>query len=355
MADGRKNARRGRPLTLEDVARRAGVSAGTVSRALSRQGRVGPATRARVLRLVEQMGYRPNVLAQTLAGGKSRIIGMIVSNLANPFFLDIFYALEAEAHRHDLEVMVANTDYRPQRLVAALQAMLARRIAGLAVVVSEMDPAATALVTAAGVPVALYDASAAGENLVCVKTDYGKGMRRMVEYLCSIGHRRMAFIGHHPRLEPLHDRRHAFVQAMKAHSIQAESILAAGHDSPAGGYAATRQVLASGFRPSAVVCVNDFMALGAIKAVRDSGLDVPGDVSVTGYDDIGLAAFAQPALTTVRVPRTRVAHLIYQALTGRPEDTPAGGRDIVIEPELLLRDSTAPASSTPFERHVRSA
>ena len=353
MAGGRNDARRRGPLTLEDVAHRAEVSAGTVSRALSQQGRVSPATRARILRLVEKMGYRPNVHAQTLAGGRSRTLGMIVSNLANPFFLDIFDALEAEARRHGLEVMVANTDYRPQRLAAALEAMLARRIAGLAVIVSEMDPAATALVTDAGVPVALYDASATGENLMCVRTDYGKGMRRMVEFLFSVGHRRLAFVGHHPRLEPLHDRRHAFVQAMKAHSPHAESVITAGHDSPAGGYQATRQVLASGFRPSAVVCVNDFMALGAIKAVRDSGLDVPGDVSVTGYDDIGLAAFAQPALTTVHVPRTRIAHLIYQALTARPEGTSVGDRDIIIEPELLLRDSTAPAASTPFERPAR--
>ena len=169
-----------------------------------------------------------------------------------------------------------------------------------------------------------------------------------------MGHRRMAFVGHHPRLEPLHDRRHAFLQAMKAHSAQAELVIAAGHDSPAGGYKATRQMLASGFRPSAVVCVNDFMALGALKAVQDSGWDVPGDVSVTGYDDIGLAAFTQPALTTVHVPRTRIAHLVFQALTGGPEDTSAGGRDIVIEPELLLRDSTAPASPTPLERDARA-
>jgi LacI family transcriptional regulator len=355
MASAERETRRNGPPTLEDVARRAGVSAGTVSRALSQQGRVGAATRARILRLVEQMGYRPNVHAQTLAGGKSHILGMIVSNLANPFFLDIFNVLEAEAHRHELEVMVANTDYRPQRLVAALEAMLARRIAGLAVVVSEMDPAARALVSAAGIPVALYDASVSGENLVCVRTDYGKGMRRMVEYLCSIGHRRMAFVGHHTRLEPLHDRRHAFVRATKAYSSQAESVVAAGHDSPAGGYQAARQVLASGFRPSAIVCVNDFMALGAIKAVRDCGLGVPGDVSVTGYDDIGLAAFTQPALTTVHVPRTRIAHLIYHALTSQSEGNSAGSRDIVIDPDLLVRDSTAPAPSTPYATATQSA
>ena len=136
---------------------------------------------------------------------------------------------------------------------------------------------------------------------------------------------------------------------------EVEHSIAAGTDSPDGGREAARLLLGSGSQPTAILCVNDFMAIGVLRALREAHLRVPEDVSVVGFDNIGLAAFTQPALTTVHVPRTRIAHLIYHALTSQSEGNSAGSRDIVIDPDLLVRDSTAPAPSTPYAMATQSA
>ena len=329
-------------MTLQEVAKRAQVSPATVSRVLNGSGKVREAARARVLAAVEELGYRPNIHARTLARGRSRSLGLIVSNLRNPFFLDIFQTLEADAHRKGYEVIAANTDYRPAQLLTHVRLMQARGLAGLAVIVSEMEPTLVAGLSDGRIPVVLYDVGAPARRCAKIRTDYGRGTRRVVEYLCSLGHRRLGFVGHHTQLAPLQVRQLSFLEAVRDYCGDAACAAAvASEDSPAGGLQATRQLFASGFEPTAIVCVNDFVALGVIKALADMGLAVPADVSVVGCDDISLSQFASPALTTINVPRERVGHLVSAALMPDGELSPLWGRETVIEPELIIRDSTA--------------
>lgn len=330
-------------MTLEEVARRAGVSPSTVSRVLNNTGRVSESTRTRVLKIAKALKYRPDLHARTLAGGASRTLGLIVSNLQNPFFLDIFRVVEADALRAGYAVVVANTDYRPQQLTSAAQWMLGHRVAGLALVVSEREPALFEDLAAEGLPVVFYDVGSPAPNVTNVKTDYYRGMQRVVEYLHALGHRRMAFVDHHADLQPLRERGRSFRRAVERFSNGMEAAEAHGNDSPAGGYRATLNLLDSGFTPSAILCVNDFMALGVLRALRERGISVPRDVSVVGHDNIGLSEYAMPALTTVDVPRDRIAQAITAALL--PSRAPAGdaAREIVFHPELIVRDSTGPA------------
>ncbi|MGA2609614.1 MAG: LacI family DNA-binding transcriptional regulator, partial [Terriglobia bacterium] len=144
-------------MKLEDVAKRAKVSIATVSRVLNEVGPVRNTTKARVLKVVQDLKYHPNIHARTLAGGRSRTLGMIVSNLENPFFLDIFRSLESEARRHAYEVVVANTDYNPRRLVNSVHLMMGRRVAGLAVIVSEMEPTLMQELIESNLPIVFYD------------------------------------------------------------------------------------------------------------------------------------------------------------------------------------------------------
>lgn len=334
-------------MTLEEVARRAGVSPSTVSRVLNGTGRVSEGTRARVLKIAKDLKYRPDIHARTLAGGTSRTLGVIVSNLQNPFFLDIFRVIEADALRVGYAVVVANTDYRPQQLAAAAQWMLGQRLAGLALVVSEKEPAVIEELAGEQLPVVFYDVGSAGPKVTNVRTDYYRGMQRVVEYLHALGHRRMAFVDHHADLQPLRDRKSSFVKAVARFSGGMASAEAHGSDSPAGGYQATRSLLDSGFMPSAIICVNDFMALGVLRALRERGLAVPEDVSVVGYDNIGLSEYAAPALTTVNVPRDQIGHAVSSALLPSPGASRDAMRDIVIHPELIVRDSTGPAADDP--------
>jgi LacI family transcriptional regulator len=331
-------------MTLQEVARRAKVSTATVSRVLNGTGRVKDAARARVIKAVDELNYHPNIYARTLARGRSRTLGLIVSNLKNPFFLDIFQALEKDAHEKEFEVVVANTDYRPEHLVTHARLMQGRRVAGLAIVVSEMDPTLVEGLVETRIPVVFYDVGVAARHCAKIRTDYARGTRRVVEYLHSLGHRRLAFVGHHAALAPLHVRESAFAEAVReCCGSSARTAVVAEEDSPGGGLRATRQLFASGFRPTAIVCVNDFMAFGVSRALHEMGLAAPRDVSVVGCDNISLSEFAVPALSTIHVPRERIGHLVAEALTAPDgEPSPLWGRETVIEPELIIRDSTGP-------------
>jgi len=330
-------------MRLEDVAKRAKVSIATVSRVVNSVGPVKNSTRARVLKAIQELKYHPDIHARSLAGGKSRTLGMIVSNLENPFFLDIFRALESDAHRRGYEVLVANTDYRPRQLVSSVHLMMGRRLAGLAVIVSEMEPSLIQELTESNLPIVFYDVGTPARNISNIKVRYEKGIQRVVEYLYSVGHRRMAFVGHHTSLEPLLDRKKSFLDTMKRYAGEVEYATVADRDGPVGGQQATRQLLASGFQPTAIICVNDFMALGVVRELREHGLEVPRDVSVTGYDNISLSEYAFPPLTTVNIPREMIGHLAFSALVPEHEDVQVRGREFLIDPELVIRESTGSA------------
>ena len=329
-------------MNLEDVAQRAGVSTATVSRVLNNIGVVREATRDRVLRAVEELKYYPNVHARALAGGNNRTLGIIVSNLDNPFFLDVYRSLEEKAAEQEYELLVANTGYEPERLKAHVRLMIGRRLGGLALVVSEMDPALLDELAVCNVPTVVYDVGTPRESLLNIKVDYHQGMQSIAEYLYGLGHRRLAYIGHHSGLGPLNSRRATFVEVMEHFAPNVEFRTVANSDGYRGGAGAARELYESGFRPTAIVCVNDCMAVGVLRQLREYGLRVPEDVSVTGFDNITLAEQLCPALTTANIARDVIGNSIFESLTS---GVPAANREMVIVPELVVRESSGPAPS----------
>src|SRR6266513_2154647 len=200
-------------MNLEQVAKRAGVSTATVSRVLNNQDLVKGKTRAKVLKAIEELRYHPNLHARHLAGGKSRTIGVIVSNMENPFFFDIYKTVEADAHARGFEVVMANTDYRTEQLVSSIRLMIGRRVAGLAAIVSEMDPALIEELNQSGVPVVFYDVGAPRQNISNIRVNYRRGIDKVIDYLYSLGHRKLGFVGHHGLLGPIHERAKAVIDA----------------------------------------------------------------------------------------------------------------------------------------------
>jgi LacI family transcriptional regulator len=332
-------------MNLDGVAKRAGVSTATVSRVLNNPQTVRKSTRLRVMKAVSELNYHPNLHAQSLAKGASRTLGMIASNLQNPFFFDIFRALEADAQAHGFEVVVANTNYDPDHLVRSIRLMIGRRVAGLAVIVSEMDPQMIGQLATSKLRVVFYDVGTAGRTMSNIRVDYRRGIERVVEYLHNLKHRRLAFVGHHSTLGPLGDREKAFVETVSKYSPGTEWRTAVNEDSFSGGQNAARELLSSGRRPSAIICVNDVMAFGVLRELRERRLRVPEDLSVTGFDNIKLAEFSSPSLTTLHIPRDQIGHLAFGMLAPESARGRAPGREIVIEPELVVRDSTGPASN----------
>lgn len=338
--------RRSLALNLDAVAQKAGVSTSTVSRVLNDLEVVKSSTRSRVLKAAEELNYHPNLHARSLARGKSRILGIIVSNMENPFFLDIYRTLESDAHARGHEVVVANTDYQSAQLVASVQLMLGLRVAGLAVIVSEMEQHLIQTVANSRIPAAFYDVGTPQKNITNIRVDYRKGIKKIVSYLSSLGHRRMAFIGHHSTLAPISERRKAFLESVHRSSPSGEAKIFAGPDGLFGGRRAARELLDSGFHPTAILCVNDFMAVGVMRELRDAALRIPGDISVTGFDNIKLAEFCSPPLTTVHIPREQIGHIIFDNTIGNGRTLHDSGREIVIDPELVVRESTGIASKS---------
>src|SRR5258708_31483522 len=300
----------GELMNLNAVAKKAGVSTATVSRVLNDLDVVKTSTRARVLKAAQDLNYHPNLHARSLARGKSRTMGILVSHMENLFFLDLCRALESAAHARGYEVVVANTDYSSEQLVSSVRLMIGWRVAGLAAIVSEMDSHRMQVLTDSKIPIVFYDVGTPQKNITNVRVDYRKGMKKIVEYLHSLGHTRMAFLGHHSTLGPISERRKTFLETVGRLAPNAEAQIVAGADGLEGGRQAARQLLSSGFQPTAILCVNDFMAVWVLRHLRDQGIRVPEDVSVTGFDNISLAEFCSPALTTVHIPRERIGQTI---------------------------------------------
>jgi DNA-binding LacI/PurR family transcriptional regulator len=329
-------------MNLEQVARRAKVSTATVSRVINNASVVKTSTRARVIKAIEELKYHPNLHARNLAGGKSRTFGIIVSNMENPFFFDIYKTVESDAHNAGYEVVAANTDYRTEQLVTSIRLMIGRRVAGLAAVVSEMDPALIEELNESGLPVVFYDVGAPRQNISNIRVNYRRGIDKIIEYLYSLGHRKLGFVGHHAMLGPINERARAVLDGA-ARYADVTVRTSADADTLDGGRMATRSLLSSGERPTALICVNDIMAVGALRELRERGLRVPQDISVTGFDNVKLSEFCYPALTTVHIPRDQVGHLIADALLAKTDRGSCSDREMVIDPEFVLRDSTGPS------------
>ncbi|MEP6961489.1 MAG: substrate-binding domain-containing protein, partial [Acidobacteriota bacterium] len=225
---------------------------------------------------------------------------------------------------------------------SSVQLMLGRRVAGLALVVSEIDPAVLDELEERKIRAVVYDVGSPRRGILSIKSNYRKGIERVAEYLRSIGHKRIAFVGHHTTLGPLSDRKSTFIEVMKRYGPDVQYTTVADSDDYAGGRRAVQQLYSSHFRPTAILCVNDFMAAGVLRELRDMGVDVPGQVSVTGFDNISLSEIVYPALTTLHIPRDQIGRQIFASLT-EPKAATKVPQEIIFTPELVVRESTGRA------------
>ena len=327
---------------LRDVARKAGVSTATVSRSLTQAASVRPKTRSKVLRAVKELKYRPNRHARALRGRRSRTVGLVVSNLENPFFLDKFHYLEREAVRQGYEVVVESTGYDPRRLSESLEGMLARSLAGLVVSASELDASVSEVLEGVDIPLVIFmsDVEMSLPSCTRINVNDASGVQTLVRYLRSLGHRRFGVLGHHTNMGNLRARAALIDRALKASGGGSRIASAEVEDSPAGGRLGARTLLAAEPRPTAIVCLNDHVAIGVLREIREHGLSVPEDVSVVGFDNIGLSEYTNPALTTVHVPRDYLGRLAMERILSGGGASPS---EVIADPQLIIRESTGPA------------
>ncbi len=329
-----------RSATIRDVARRAGVSTATVSHVLNRSKPVRPHTAAKVEKAVRELGYHTNASAKSLALGRSTIVGLVVSDIENPFFPEVTRAFQEAANLRGLETIVMSTHYDPVRTLDCIRRLGALQVPGVAVLTSEMDRAAMDFLARRGISAVYLDVGRPGARIANLSVDYRSGIRQAVEHLRRLGHRRVAFIGGPPELVSLRIRRDAFLEAAAAASIHhtaLESDLTI-----RGGYWACGRAL-SRSHPTAVMAANDLMAIGALHAAYDHHLRVPEDLSVVGFDNILFSEYTQPTLTTVAIPRRELGEMAFQALWDLLAREHIEGKNYTLATHLIVRESTGPA------------
>jgi len=332
-------------LTIRDVAKAAGVSTATVSNVLNKTGKVGRRTHLLVLSTVKRLGYFPNVHARHLASHDSRTLGIIVSDIENPFFPEVVKSFEVRARQLGYDAILSDTNYDPRRTREAAERMMEHNVRGVAVMTSEISLRLIHELARRRIAVTFLDLAPVGSYMSNLKIDYFSGVEQIIKYLHRSGHRRIAFVAGRPRLKSNIARLQAYEKSMRDLRLQAGPVLP-GDLRFEGGLAAGSAIAKLSPRPTAVVAINDLTAVGVIKGLLKAGCRVPQDISVTGFDNTRLAEYSNPSITTVDVHREMVGQMAADALHELSRCANPEGKEYQIPAELILGDSSGPA---PFE------
>jgi LacI family transcriptional regulator len=335
----------GDAVSVKDVAAHAGVSIGTVSNVLNRPERVAEETRNRVRLAIAALGFVRNEPARQLRAGRSRTIGLLVLDAANPFFADLSRGAEEAASAAGLAVILCNSGQDAAKEASYLNLMAEQRVQGILLTPVDADPSRLARLVERGMRVVLLDRRADGDGMCSVSVDDVRGGELAVSHLLDVGRERIAFIGGPTTIAQVKDRRSGARNALAQAGRDPDSLVcldttsmtvAAGREAGErlAGYPPTR-------RPTAAFCANDLIALGLLQELIRQGLQVPGDVAIVGYDDIEFAAAAAVPLTSVRQPRHLLGKTAADLLLEETRD-PVGHvhRQIEFEPDLVVRAST---------------
>ena len=334
-------------MNIKAVAKRANVSTATVSRTMNGSAKVNPQTAERVRQAIEALNFYPNTNARALGSGRSSLYGLIISDITNPFFPELVKSFDDIAVRHGQEVLIANTNYDPERMKICVTRMLQRKVDGVAIMTSEMDDRLVEVFSRRQIPLVFLDTGSPAPGVSCVRIDYSAGIDAAVHHLIELGHRRIAFISGPMRLASARMRYKAFMESTARDNLDANpNLIQEGNHRVNGGREAMKRILDSGAQPTAVMASNDLTAIGAMGAIAEAGLCIPEDISVVGYDDIQLSAYTMPPLTTVSLPRTEIANAAFRALLNAQQ---AGakktmqGEEHTVRPTFVRRKSTGPA------------
>ena len=339
-------------MSLHEVAKRAGVSTATVSRTINRPADVNPKTAERVWKAIQELDYLPNIQARSLVSGRSRILGLIVSDITNPFFPELVKEFENLCVEHDYEILISSTNYDTGRMEICVRRMLQRMVEGVAIMTSEMSNSFIDEFSRRNVPLVFLDLGVPKDRISTVRVDYRAGITQAVEHLLGLGHRRIAFVSGPQAVKSARIRRSAFLSGLaKAGIGEGERLVEESDHTVEGGLLAMERLLRIAKPPTAVLASNDVTAIGALRAIRRAGLRVPQEISVVGFDDIQLAGYTDPPLTTVRFPRDEIARHAFHALLhhlqngagGLPAPPPLVSSPMV-KTHLVIRESTGPAA-----------
>ena len=340
----RRSNQGSRPGTIDihDVAARASVSIATVSRTINHIATVDEALAARVWKAIEELNYTPNRQARALVSGKSRLLGLIVSEITNPFFPELIQEFEKVAVERGYEVLIGSTNYNPRTMEGCVRRMLERKVEGVAVMTFGMEQGMLDRFAVLEVPLVCVDRAPNLPGNAVLTIDYRAGILEGVQHLARLGHSRLAFIAGPQTLYSAKARRTAFLDSLCTVGMDANPawIVEADHTLEGGRDAMTR-LLEQAELPTAIMCSNDMTAIGVQHALFAANLRVPDDMSIIGFDDIHLAEYTIPPLTTVRMSCQELAQrAVKSMLSYLQNDTGPRSEEGHISTSLIVRQTT---------------
>jgi LacI family transcriptional regulator len=335
---------------IRDVARRAKVSTATVSRTVNQVATVDAQLAKRVWKAIAELGYYPNRQARALVSGRSRVFGLIVSEITNPFFPEIVQTFETLAVEQHYEILLTSTIHDPKRMELAVRRMIEGRVDGVAILTFGMEEDLLEHLRFRNLPLVFVDIGPKAPRVSNIRVDYADGIRQAVQHLAALRHERIGFIAGPLRLRSAMARKDAFQASMKEIGLSVKpDFLVEGDHRLEGGKKALKKLAELRERPTAVLCSNDMTAIGVMREAFELNIKVPQDLSVIGFDDIRMAEFLTPPLTTVQMSQSELARLAFEALLKDVKrETPLpDGSEYVLKTHLVLRNSTTFPSSHP--------
>jgi len=328
---------------MRDVAERAGVSITTVSHVINETRPVSDELRQRVLAAMQELGYQPNLLARGLRRGETRTIGMIVPDSANPFFAELARGIEDTVFEQGYNVILCNSDGDLDKELLYANVLAEKRVDGILFVAAGVSTEHIQTLQEQRMPVVVVDREVPDAFVDSVLTDNARGGWLATRHLLDLGHRRIGCIAGPSDVTPSAERITGYRQALDEGGVLVdEALILKGDFQYESGYQAARQLLSIDDSLTAIFACNDLMAIGAISAAVEVGQQVPADLSVVGFDDVRLASFANPALTTVAQPKYEMGVVAATMLLERMHDLGIPPRRRVLDTKLLIRQSTAP-------------
>ncbi len=327
--------------SIKDIARLANVSHSTVSRALQNSSSVSRATADRIQRIARESGYRASAVARGLVTRKTRTIGVVVTTIADPFASTVMCGIEQAASDHGYSVFLADSHADPEREQNVVHSFAERRVDGIVVTSSRVGALYTPLLSEMKVPVVLINNQHPGQFIHSVMIENVEASREATNHLLSLGHRRIAYLGDRCGYQSDTERFAGYREALDRAGLPfLPELVVHGNGKPEGASEAVDRLLTQQPPPTAIFCYNDMSALGALRTLRARGLHVPADISVVGFDDLFLAAFTDPPLTTVRQPMEKMGRLAIETLLNLMSGQ-ASADSIKVPAELIIRESTA--------------
>jgi LacI family transcriptional regulator len=326
--------------TMRDVARRAGVSAATVSRVLNKTHYISDETRTRVLHVVDQLNYFKNVHARRLATGKSDLFGLVISDIANPYFPEVIRGFQTAAWDKGFDAILMNTEYSHERTESILRKLVESDVRGVAIMTSSIDSTATRELTDAGIGIVFSNLSLAGKLMSNIRVDYSRGITQAIEHVAGLGHRRAGVIAGPEGNRTAATITQTLVSGLTKRGMKPFPVTNCNYRVDAGA-SAVRDILVAPDIPTIIFCGSDLIAMGAMSALEQAGVRVPDDISVVGIDNIAFATLARPPLTTINVPREELGKTAFRALEKILQLKRHGGAEYTLETDLVVRKSTA--------------